>query len=188
MHYNFKKLCAAFVLPVLVGIGATGCKNDVVANENVERIEPKAVAQAKPLVPAPTAKKPKPEYDFMRQLRLCDGANCSLLDEQKMMMSDYNADLIASLNLSTSDTFATARQKIKLFYTGMVSSGMGTTTEPSLQLLTAQLSPGRQKLLPEYDIVVRTEGAGNGASVRDWGARIRCAPVKPDTQWQTSPC
>ena len=131
---------------------------------------------------------PKPSYDFERQLQLCVGAVCKLGDIKKMSMSDYNPALIAEMGLTQMDTLESARQKIAIFYSGMISSGLGETTEPKLKKLEAQLSSGNQGNLPEYDIIIRTEGMSNGARVRDWGARIRCAPVAASTPWQKSPC
>ena len=130
----------------------------------------------------------KPAYDFERQLQICVGAVCRLDDPKQLSMSDYNPVLIAELDLSQTDTLASARGKISAFYAGIVSSGMNVTTDPKLGLLSAQLKPGNQSNLHEYDIVVRTEGMDNGAHVHDWGARIRCAPVTKSSLWQTAHC
>jgi len=130
----------------------------------------------------------KPDYDFERQLKNCVLAVCKLDITEKMKVSDYSPELISDMDLSQADTLATARQKINSYYSGMVSSGLGGTTDPSLKVLKAQLSPATNKSLPEYDIFIRTKGMDNGAQVHDWGARIRCGPVMANSQWQTKLC
>ncbi|MEP0191197.1 MAG: hypothetical protein ABJP70_11285 [Erythrobacter sp.] len=128
------------------------------------------------------------DYDFERQLQSCEGAVCNLLDPEQMKVTDYDPALIAGMELSTDDTLESARAKLNEFYQGMVSSGLGNTTNPDLGLLHAQLSPGNNASLDEYDVFIRTEGQSNSAKVHDWGARVRCAPVAETTPWQTTPC
>lgn len=130
----------------------------------------------------------QPDYDFERQLQSCERAVCNLLDPEQMKVTDYEPALIATIGLSTDDTLQSARDKIKASYSGMVSSGLGNTTNPDLGLLHAQLSPGTDASLDEYEVFVRTEGLSNDAKVKDWGARVRCAPVTDATAWQTTPC
>lgn len=146
------------------------------------------VAKAPAQQSVPQVQTMKPAYDFERQLQNCVGTICKLGDIKKMSMSDYNPALIAEMGLTQMDTLASARKKITGFYSGMISSGLGETTDPKLKKLEAQLSEGNQGDLPEYDIIIRTEGMSNGAQVRDWGARIRCAPVAASSPWQTTPC
>ena len=151
--------------------------------------------QSQELPLKPTQVQPKhvvspaaPLYDFERVLRTCEGAVCSLNPPEKMQMSQYDANLILTIGLSQKDTLTIARDKINEFYAGMVSSSLGSTTDPKLKVLSAQLSPANKKALDEYDIVIRTKGMSNGAQVHDWGARVRCAPVMANTPWQTTSC
>lgn len=131
----------------------------------------------------------RPNYDFERALSTCIDFNCQQLPTEKQVMSNYNSDLMLAIGLSQTDTLAEAREKIKAFKkTRIYSSTIGSTTDPELGFLAAQMSPGPDKEFAEYDIVVRTFGRHNEAKIKDWGARIRCAPVKPTTIWQREPC
>ncbi len=171
-----------FCITLISTIILAGCRNDI--NSEPTKTATNSPSQAtrsqNPL--------PKPAYDFERQLKSCVLAVCELLPTEKMKTSDYNPALIENMGLSQQDTLADARKKLNSFYTGMVSTGLGGTTNPELNVIHAQLSPGNNKNLDEYDIFIRTEGASNGAKVHDWGARIRCAPVTAASPWQTSQC
>lgn len=131
----------------------------------------------------------RPAHDFERTLSACIDFDCQQLPTEKRMMSDYSPSLIQDIGLSQTDTLAEAREKIEAFKkTRIYSSAIGSTTDPKFGFLGAHMSPGPDTHLHEYDIVVRTKGRSNGAQVRDWGARIRCAPVTVSTPWQKTPC
>lgn len=130
----------------------------------------------------------KPAFDFERQLNECIIAMCKPLAMEKMKVADYEPDLLASAGISRDDTLASARDKLNLFYPGMVSMSIKPTTNARLKVLQVQLSPGTLENLPEYDVFIRTTGMSNSAKVQDWGARIRCAPVTETTPWQTMSC
>ncbi len=128
------------------------------------------------------------DLHFERQLQACEQTICKMLPPQPKRMSDYSEALIEGLGLTTDDTLADARRKVQGFYPGMKSVGLGNAAISGTGLLVAQLSPGLNGNLDEYDIVIVTDGSHNGAVVRSWGARIKCAPVSADTPWQTDAC
>lgn len=163
-----------FVAALVMGAILAGCSS-----------EEEATTKSAPDQTEQTA---QPDYDFERQLQSCEGNSCDLLDPEQMKVSDYDPALISGMGLSTDDTLESARGKLKEFYPGSVSSGIGNTTNPDVGLLHAQLSPGNDASLDEYEVFVRTEGLSNSAKVLDWGARVRCAPVSESTAWQTTPC
>lgn len=136
-----------------------------------------------------TVKEMHPNYDFERRLSSCINFHCQQLPTEKRLMSEYSPDLISEVGISQADTLTDAKEKIEAFKkTRIYSSTIGNTTDPELGLLAAQISPGPDKEFAEYDIVVRAFGQHNGAKVKDWGARIRCAPVTQTTPWQKTPC
>lgn len=175
---SMKIFLGRIVLLLCAPIGLVACQAD---NPSAKNHDPASRSE----VSAPAI---LPAYDFERNLQVCVGTICKLGTAEKMKMSDYSADLINGMRLSQSDTLSDARNKLAQFYGGMVSSSLGGTTDPKLKLLSAQLSPGTEKNLPEYDVVIRTKGISNGARVHDWGARIRCAPITANTPWQSTPC
>ena len=131
----------------------------------------------------------RPNYDFERTLSVCVAFNCKQGSTLQHSMSEYSANLIKDIGLHNSDTLASAREKITSFNnTRIFSTTIGETTDTALSMLAAHLSPGPDTHLAEYDIIVRTYGGDNAAKVKDWGARIRCAPVVSSTVWQTEPC
>lgn len=38
----------------------------------------------------------------------------------------------------------------------------------------------------EYDYFIKYDGQSK--LIKDWGVRVKCAPMKPTTPWQTTPC
>lgn len=174
----------------LACLSLIACQSDISADETYEG---QAETNPSALVPSQSSRQDiqsngQATYDFERQLQSCRGTICKMLPPEKMQMNQYSQKLMSFVNLSQADNLAEARQKVKGAYSGIVSMGLDTTPTPGVKLLSVQLSPGLNADLPEYDIVIRTNGSFNGAQIQDWGARIRCAPVVETTSWQTEPC
>ncbi|RKQ69131.1 hypothetical protein DES40_1915 [Litorimonas taeanensis] len=184
-----KFLISKLAISTLASIGLIACQAD-----DLDATGPDTAHSETPSHPetpsqiGASAPSTLPSYDFERTLQICVGTICKLGATESMKMSDYSANLISTMGLGQSDTLSDARSKLSEFYGGIVSSSLGGTSDPELKLLSAQLSPGTDKNLPEYDVVIRTKGMSNGARVHDWGARIRCAPVMASTPWQKTPC
>ncbi len=175
---------------VLACLSLIACQSDISADKTYEG---RAETNPSELVPSQSSRQDiqsdgQATYDFERQLQSCRGTICRMLPPEKMQMTQYSKELMSFVNLTQTDNLAEARQKVKGAYSGMASMGIDITTTPGVKLLSVQLSPGLNVDLPEYDIAILTNGSSNGAQIRDWGARIRCAPVVETTSWQTEPC
>jgi len=131
------------------------------------------------------------EYDFKQSYskycvdKTCEGIANSFFQKY----SDYSSDLLTEFGVSTDWERFQVKQRLGLVYSGVVAmNNFGNREHPTDHIYTGILSPNGNPDLHEYKFYIRMQGDSGFDKIKDWGARVRCAPVNPSTPFQTTPC
>ena len=130
------------------------------------------------------------DYDFEQSYqKFCDDDICYGSGKRYQKYSDYSADVLAPLNLSTALQSRKVWSHLTEVYAGRVKqSSFNNRKHPTDTLLTFHLMPQGNAALDEYILYVRIDGDGGFDKVKDWGGRVKCAPTKTDAPFQKTPC
>jgi|GEM_PF-2462819 len=130
------------------------------------------------------------DYDFEQSYRnYCDDMSCVGGLKHFQKYSDYSADVLAPLNLTTDIKATWLGHALKTAYGGKVSqSSFNNKNHPTDHILTFHLMPQGNPDLHEYVLYVRADGDGGRAKIKDWGGRVKCAPARTDGAFQKTPC
>lgn len=130
------------------------------------------------------------DFDFEQSYnKFCEGVGCVGGPKLYQKYSDYSANVLAPLNLSTSIEARSVKSHLKKNYGGRVTqSSFNNRKHPTDILQTFHLMPDGNPALHEYVLYVRVNGAGGFDKIKDWGGRVKCAPAKTDGPFQKMPC
>lgn len=121
--------------------------------------------------------------------RFCEGIGCQGGGNLYQKYSDYSADVLKPLNLSTEIQSRHVKSHLSQAYAGRVTqSSFNNKNHATDHIQTFHLMPDGNPALHEYVLYVRMNDDGAFDNVKDWGGRVKCAPTRTDAPFQKTPC